>query len=386
MSVSGGKPYLRKNWVVAAAPLSIRAGVAAEQGLDADGRRAHGGHHKQDEGGDCEPRRVKEPGHGSEEAQARRRAASTHRRIIAESKDEGERRNRMRGGHQRNPQDVPCPSCKSKTPASRRGERTWNGQPLPLVRLQDDFHFPINKFGPYSSEVAPGTDWPQLVALMDTEAYDMCNRELKLETSICPATSDQILHNEDLMPAWTRYADALRLSKIHMINIDNVEFSAPALRKLTFALGNKKLFSLSWTRSSCLDVNAGIDFVASAARRLDADGNQKHFRPHFSWSNCAIPDLDAANRLCDALSSVKRVNFIDSCGESQIIGATILGSLINADKRIVELSLINNRVTGLDRGHATSLADNTWLERLDLSHNHLNDEDAAVIAHWAQAK
>ena len=37
-------------------------------------------------------------------------------------------------------------------------------------------------------------------------------------------------------------------------------------------------------------------------------------------------------------------------------------------------------MTGLDRRHATSLANNTGLERLDLSHNHLNDEDAAVIA------
>ena len=181
------------------------------------------------------------------------------------------------------------------------------------------------------------------------------------------------------MPEWTRYADALRSSKIDRVKIDNVQFSAPVLRKLSFALENKSLSSLTWNRSSCLEDNAGIDFVASAAKRLLVEESLYSY-PYFLWSHCAVPDQDAANRLCDALSSVHTVNFIDSCGESQIIGATILRSLIDPKKEIVELYLRNNRMTDLDRSHATSLASNTRLEKLDLSHNHLNDEDAAVIA------
>ncbi|EJK70150.1 hypothetical protein THAOC_08514, partial [Thalassiosira oceanica] len=194
-----------------------------------------------------------------------------------------------------------------------------------LVRLQDDFRFP-------DSEKFSGTNRQHFVNQMNTEAYDMCNRELKTDTRLGSADSDQILDDQELMPAWTRYADALRFS--------------------------------------CLDVNAGIDFVASTAKRLKI----------FWWSDCSIPDPEAASKMCDALSSAHSVNFFDSCGESQIIGATILGSLINPQKESVKLSLTYNRMTGLDRRHATSLAANTRLEKLNLSDNHLNDEDAAVIA------
>ena len=241
-----------------------------------------------------------------------------------------------------------------------------------LVRLQDDFHFP----GSVSSKFY-GTDWQHFLARMNTETYEMCNREMKEVTRLESPDTNLILHNEDLMPALTRYPDALRLSTVHEVEIYDVQFSAAALKKLSFALENKSLSSLTWNRSSCLEVNAGIDFVASAARRL---GGEDVFKPYFDWFHSAIPDQDAANRLCDAVSSVHTVYFSNSCGESHIIGATILRSLIDPKKEIVKVALRNNNMTGLDRSHATLLASNTRLEKLDLCHNHLSDEDAAVIA------
>ena len=195
-----------------------------------------------------------------------------------------------------------------------------------------------------------------------------------------------LLHDELLLENWQEFADAFRLchwSRGHNwtvegghFRVSKVQLVSKVLDMLTPAMSTKHFSSVYLDNNEFVRVRDGINFVVDAME-------SNPLMQTISWTNNPIRSMKDANILLQGIydhRSVKNILITNVFGDSGL-GSKVLCSILENTKDLKLLNMANNQIeTGGGTHISDYLATNPKLERLDLSLNNLNDEDADMIA------
>ena len=277
---------------------------------------------------------------------------------------------------------------------------------------------PKNEKWEYKVPVIPSRHWID-VGISDEETdEDYCERvkplldTMKEKTcglrggiyirGICLGNKDgmMIFHDDILLPHWNQLADALQLSTYSdapiTIDISNVELVKGVLLLIEPALSTKSFKHFCLDSNEFQDGHTGIKFAINV---IQNNWKLESFKWVNNPVNCRGYGIKLANTILNhpSLCTIVIHHFFTGTTEDELNGhimlcrllsasrwtetaAKRLGPFPNGDKEI-ELVFTNNNVRTMGSTHIPDFIDeNSPLAYLNLSGNHLNDNDARFIA------
>ena len=189
-----------------------------------------------------------------------------------------------------------------------------------------------------------------------------------------------LLHDDLLLPHWKELANALQLyqeEKPFKLSIFNLQLPASVIDLLAPVLKHESFDTINLQNNSFVNIREGVEFVVEVMKFND-------MMEVFCWTSNIINSMEDARYLVDAVNSHPAINTVrlENCFGNDINGYNILCSLLTRDKNFTIIDLDRNNFTQTGGSSAISdyLATNPSLEILCLSDNHLNDDDARLIA------
>jgi len=205
-------------------------------------------------------------------------------------------------------------------------------------------------------------------------------------------------YDKSLLPHWKEFANALQLYQsqikvILLISIKNIELPWIVTDLLTPALGGNIISDLSLCNN---DISLGMGQRYRTKVAVGAINDNKYMR-EINWTSNHINNMEDVNYLADAITSHPYITDVclENCFGEGINGYEALCSLLNGGK-IIKMNFARNnirtgggteipdyirnaeRVRKVDLGIFTSK--NPPMMDLNLSNNHLDDNDAVLIA------
>ena len=187
-----------------------------------------------------------------------------------------------------------------------------------------------------------------------------------------------LLYDDALIPHWKELINAMQLYQEEEpleITIYNLQLSASVIDLLLPMLKHKPVISIELQNNSFVNGREGIGFAVEVMK-------SNRMMKGFHWYGNAINSMEDAQRLIEAIirhPSLNRIS-LDSFAED-INGYDVLCSLLAGDKNFTEIDFERNYIrTGGDTAISDYLATNPPLKKLFLASNHLNDEDARLVA------
>jgi len=188
-----------------------------------------------------------------------------------------------------------------------------------------------------------------------------------------------ILHDDLLLPHWKELANAMQLYRKGKLKLSivNLQLSTSVIDLLKPVLKNKPLEIIDLQNNSFVHIREGIEFAVEVM-----ESNERMCT--FYWTSNTINSMEDARYLVEAVNSHPAINTVrlENCFGNDINGYGILQSLLAGDKNFTYIDLERNNFT--QTGGSTAISDyiatNPSLEILRLSDNHLNDDDARLIA------
>ena len=145
---------------------------------------------------------------------------------------------------------------------------------------------------------------------------------------------------------------------------------------LTPALVGKSIKTIQLENNRFMNIREGIDFAIKCMK-----SNQT--LESFGWANTQIDNIDDVNHLVRVIishSSIEEVRLEDCFGEN-INSYDVLRTLLDSEKQFTSIDFDGNNIqTGGGTEIPDFIATNPPLTDLLLESNHLNDEDAVLIA------
>ncbi|KAL7527690.1 hypothetical protein ACHAXR_004966 [Thalassiosira sp. AJA248-18] len=253
-----------------------------------------------------------------------------------------------------------------------------------------------NKNWKYYAPPVPTSYWAELgfdeeyIELMESFLGDVNDDACKLRSgeefcekriSLNGRTEDGIiLHDDILLPHWREYADALQLysqNEPYGFALSSIQLPSAVLNMLSPAFQGERFNGLGLCNNDFPNIMDGIDF---AIKFIQQNPNLINF----FWMKNPINSTENVHRLVEAVNSLPSLENIslEGCCGDPVNGYSILCSLLTHHqncKVIIDLDLNNIRTLG--GTHLPDfLATNPPLQELYLEHNHLNDNDATLIA------
>ncbi|KAL7528646.1 hypothetical protein ACHAXR_002543 [Thalassiosira sp. AJA248-18] len=187
-------------------------------------------------------------------------------------------------------------------------------------------------------------------------------------------------HDSLLLPHWTELADALHLCDgfdgSGTLIIQSFELVHAVLDMMAMALKTKKFKSFELNENPFVDVTDGINFAIQFAQ--DHPDLER-----FSWMRNPIESMDDVNNLLGCINrhpSLSEVHLKLFCGAG-VNGYSVLCSLLTGNGNFKSIDLESNGIRTMGGTHLPDfLASNPPLEQLCLIDNHLDDNDAILIA------
>lgn len=188
-----------------------------------------------------------------------------------------------------------------------------------------------------------------------------------------------LLYDEVTRPHWVELADALQLTNFTEFDLDISDVHLPklVLDMLTPALKMKKVKSLAMRRNRFDNARDGIDFA------VELMSNSRGIMTAFKWTGNPISDMCDAKVLVEAIigcTSLKDVFLNELCEEGESWCYNLICELLTRNQGIEYMQLGYNCMRTSDTRIPDFLSRNPPLKYLELWGNHLNDDDAALIA------
>ena len=194
-------------------------------------------------------------------------------------------------------------------------------------------------------------------------------------------TETVLLYDDILLPHWKELANALQLYQncggLLSFSICNVQLTFLVMDLLAQALKGKTIFKkVELERNDFVNTLKGIEFAVKIIEDINLE--------QLNWVSNEIERIEDARYLINAIISHPRIHYIrliDCLGE-YINGYDVLRSLFTCGKSFSHINLDKNEIrTGGSTAIPDYLATNPPLKYLFLANNHLNDDDAVLIAH-----
>ena len=257
----------------------------------------------------------------------------------------------------------------------------------------------------YSAPSIPTSHWinngfeEQYIEGMDYLIWQLKDNTIKLRNGRCdhfPHNTQNIclsggfddvndhtilLHDDLLLPHWKEFAIALQLyhnsSRLLNFYLRNVELTSSVMDLLASALKRKAIFKyVVFDGNDFVNTHDGIEFA------VETVGYNPKLE-QFEWVNNQIERMEDARYLVDAIISHPLINHIrlDSCFSEYINGYDVFRCLFTSGRSFSHIDLEWN---GIETGGSSEISDylatNPPLISLYLANNHLNDDDAILIA------
>ena len=188
------------------------------------------------------------------------------------------------------------------------------------------------------------------------------------------------LHDDALQPHWREFVNSMQLYKnpaaSFCIQIKNMQLSSSVMSLLAPALKDKPIKTFVLSNNEFENAREGIDF---AIEIIQSNPGLKQFY----WGNNPIHSMNDANHLVEAVISHPRIYCIHlpNCFGENVDVYSILCTLLASGKEFSRIKLKSNDIqTGWGTEIPDFLATNPPLNRLVLTNNHLDDNDAVLIA------
>ena len=143
------------------------------------------------------------------------------------------------------------------------------------------------------------------------------------------------------------------------------------------ALKGKTIFKkVELGRNDFVNTREGIEFVVKSIEEINLE--------QLNWVSNEIERMEDARYLVDAIISHPRIHYIRliDCFGDDINGYDAFRCLFTSGKSFSHINLEENEIrTGGSTAIPDYLATNPPLKYLFLANNHLNDDDAVLIAH-----
>ncbi|KAL7524103.1 hypothetical protein ACHAWF_000815, partial [Thalassiosira exigua] len=209
-------------------------------------------------------------------------------------------------------------------------------------------------------------------------------------------------HDDILMPLWREFVDSLQLypalpptetnsdstnngggGLFHLGNnrggnfyLSNVQVSSDILRMLTPSLKMKHFYSLMLHNNGFDNPTEGINFAIEFAK------SNRGLR-ELNWLKNSIGSIDNLDRLVQSLVQHPQLEcvFFNECWDETVSGYRLLHALTSRENHFTSVYVTSNNLrTGGSTHLPDYLASNPYLKDLCLCDNHLDDNDATLIA------
>jgi len=187
-------------------------------------------------------------------------------------------------------------------------------------------------------------------------------------------------YDNALLPHWREFANAIQMypDLLHEFMIQNIQLTPSVIDLLVPVLKGKVDFALTLNNNSFTNPREGIEFAVQVIK----DNNNMS---NFEWMYNDFSSMTEAHYLADAIISRLSIDHVrlENCfGEGfNMDGYSILKLLIASDKSWKYIDFeCNNFMTRGCTAIPDYIAKNPSLQSLYLKGNHLNDNDAILIA------
>ena len=209
------------------------------------------------------------------------------------------------------------------------------------------------------------------IALRSGECYDI------LLSGDSEDDETILLHDDILLPHWKEFANALQLNQnsSRLLSICTVQLTSSVMDLLVPALKGKPFKIINFNNNELVNVREGIEF---AVKSMENSSELERF----NWVNNRIDTMENAQFLLDSMTTHPHVDKVrlECCFGEDINGYEILRVLLASGKRFLSLDLEKNNIRTGGTEISDYLATNPPLENLYLGGNHLDDNDAILIA------
>ena len=188
-----------------------------------------------------------------------------------------------------------------------------------------------------------------------------------------------LLHDNKLLPHWEEFANALQLYNPNVLNelsIGYVQLTSSVMDLLASALKGKPFKIIHFNNNEFAIAREGIGFAV----KIVGDNPKLE---QLNWVNNEIERMEDARYLVDAVISHPCIDKVrlENCFGDDINGYEILRHLLASDKNFSHIDLERNNIrTGENTAISDYIATNPPLKKLFLADNHLDDDDAMLIA------
>lgn len=260
-----------------------------------------------------------------------------------------------------------------------------------VLMKSQDWQYPVPDI-PFTQLVQRGYDEDRIDQL-DVIAGDLkdatCNiRHGDRLASVALGRDDEIIgtiaHDDVLLHHWTEFADAVQLyggfDDSFELSIRNVQLPDSVLDKLSLALKAKEIRTMMFENIS--SGRGGLNFAVDVVQHNPS-------LKYLGWTNNHFDDesdITQFNVLLRQVTSHPSIEHIclDNCFEDSARGYEVFCSLLSLYNEAGNLKCINfnaNNIRTEGGSHlAGFIATNPSLEELNLEDNHLDDNDAALVA------
>ncbi|KAL7537176.1 hypothetical protein ACHAXR_007645 [Thalassiosira sp. AJA248-18] len=192
-----------------------------------------------------------------------------------------------------------------------------------------------------------------------------------------------LLHDDIILPHWREFADALQMYQRPLDNdasgtfsVSNIQLTSAVVDMLAPALVKKNFRHFELDHNMFPNIRDGIEFACKFAKsnpNLDS----------YQWLNNPIGCSSDLGHLLDAINglpSLERIGLSRCCGRN-LNGYSTLRSIITGNQYCEDIDLSSNNIRTMGSTHLPDfLATNPPLKYMNLENNHLNDNDAELIA------
>ena len=210
-----------------------------------------------------------------------------------------------------------------------------------------------------------------------------CRQDNVLSSGIIDEEEDEVTvlrHDDALLPHWQEFANALQLYQnseaSHRFFIYDVQLTSSVIDLLTPALKDRPIVFLGVQDNEFVNPREGVDF---AVEFIQSNQLLKRLR----WANNPIDSMNDATHLVEAIIGHPLLDWVrlENCFGGNVNAHDILCSLFTCNKHFSYIHLDSNNIrTEGGTEIPDFLARNPPLEELCLASNHLDDNDAILIA------